>query len=98
MAISYNSATFDYEMTEISTNLKNANEILTSMVQEIEGLVQQGLLKASESDALVNSIKLKANRMTSEMNDMIAETKIAYQTTAQNIINASKTNASNIPY
>ncbi len=98
MEISYNSTQLEQEFAGISNELQNANNILTEMVKEIENLVNNGLLKASESGPLTNSIKLKANKMTSEMNALISETQTAFDTTAQNIVNASRANASNIPY
>ena len=63
MEISYNSTQLEQEFAGISNELQNANNVLTEMVKEIENLVNNGLLKASESGPLTNSIKLKANKM-----------------------------------
>lgn len=95
--LSLDKAKFDGEMAQIETDQKNIVRIVSEIETETNNMIQNGL-NAPEAKGLAESLKLKATEMLEKTEQVKLETKTAFNTATDNIIQASITNARNVPY
>lgn len=95
--LSLDTAKFDSEMTQIENDQKNIARIVSEIETETNNMIQNGL-NAPEAKGLSESLKTKASEMLAKTEEIKVETKNAFATASQNIMQASSTNARNVPY
>lgn len=95
--LSLDTAKFDSEMTQIENDQKNIARIVSEIETETNNMIQNGL-NAPEAKGLSESLKAKASEMLAKTEEIKFETKNAFATASQNIMQASSTNARNVPY
>ncbi len=95
--LSLDTAKFDSEMTQIENDQKNIARIVSEIETETNNMIQNGL-NAPEAKGLSESLKAKASEMLAKTEEIKVETKNAFATASQNIMQASSTNARNVPY
>lgn len=95
--LSLDTAKFDSEMTQIENDQKNIARIVSEIETETNNMIQNGL-NAPEAKGLSESLKTKASEMLAKTEEIKVETKNAFATASQNIMQASVTNARNVPY